>query len=83
MLKTIQMTIDEAMLTEVDVVVAELDMTRSAFIRNALDHALKAHRLNELRRLDEEGYRLFPPRDDEFEGWDGVREWGDEWNEAK
>lgn len=83
MLKTIQMTLDETLLAEVDEVVAEMDTTRSAFIRNLIDHALKAHRLRELRRLDEEGYRLIPQDDEEVEEWASVQEWGDEWNVAK
>ena len=83
MLKTIQMTIDAGMLEEVDDVVAQLDITRSAFIRDALGTALKSYRLRELRRLDEEGYRLFPQDDEEVEEWAGVQEWGDEWNVAK
>jgi metal-responsive CopG/Arc/MetJ family transcriptional regulator len=83
MLKTIQMTIDSTMLEEVDDVVARLDVTRSAFIRDALDTALKAYRLRELRRLDEEGYRLIPQEVEEVEAWAGVQDWGDEWNGAK
>lgn len=83
MLKTIQMTIDETMLEQVDCLVAELDMTRSAFIRDALDAALKSYRLRELRRRDEEGYRLIPPQDDEVEEWESVLDWGDEWTVAK
>ncbi len=83
MLKTIQMTIDASMLEEVDDVVSQLDITRSAFIRDALGTALKSYRLRELRRLDEEGYRLFPQDDEEVEEWAGVQEWGDEWNVAK
>lgn len=83
MLKTIQMTIDSSMLEEVDDIVAQLDVTRSAFIRDVLGTALKAYRLRELRRLDEEGYRLIPPDDEEVEEWAGVQDWGDEWNVAK
>ncbi len=83
MLKTIQITIDSSMLEEVDDVVAQLDVTRSAFIRDALGTTLKAYRLRELRRLDEEGYRLIPQDDEEVEEWVGVQDWGDEWNVAK
>lgn len=83
MLKTIQMTIDSSMLEEVDDVVAQLDVTRSAFIRDALGTALKAYRLRELRRLDEEGYRLIPQDDEEVEEWADVQDWGDEWNVEK
>jgi metal-responsive CopG/Arc/MetJ family transcriptional regulator len=83
MLKTIQMTIDSSMLEEVDDIVAQLDVTRSAFIRDALGAALKAYRLRELRRLDEEGYRLIPQDVEEVEEWAGVQDWGDEWNVGK
>ena len=83
MLKTIQMTIDSSMLEEVNDVVAQLDVTRSAFIRDALGTALKAYRLRELRRLDEEGYRLIPQNDEEVEEWATVQDWGDEWNVEK
>jgi metal-responsive CopG/Arc/MetJ family transcriptional regulator len=40
MVKTIQMTIDEPLLSEVDRVIQSLDTTRSAFIREALQLAL-------------------------------------------
>ncbi len=40
-MKTIQMTIDEPLFTEVDRVISELYTTRSAFIRAALEAALR------------------------------------------
>lgn len=83
MLKTIQMTIDEQLLEEVDDLVKDLDTTRSAFIRELLEKALEAHHWRELERLDEEGYRKFPPDDEEVEIWFGIQDWGDEWNGAK
>jgi len=83
MLKTIQMTIDESMLERVDQVVQVLDTTRSAFIREAVEQALKEYHWRELERLDEEGYRQFPPEDKEVEIWLGVQAWEDEWNAAK
>lgn len=83
MLKTIQMTIDVGLLERVDHVVEVLDTTRSAFIREAVERALEAYHWRELERMDEEGYRQFPPDDGEVEVWLGVQEWGDEWNVAK
>ncbi len=83
MLKTIQMTIDASMLAEVDDIVEHLDVTRSAFIREALGTAIKSHRLRQLRRLDEEGYRLIPQDEEEVEEWAEAQDWGDEWNVAK
>lgn len=83
MLKTIQMTMDESLLERVDSVVEVLDTTRSAFIREAVEQALKEYHWRELERQDEEGYRRFPPDDSEVEIWLGVQAWGDEWNVAK
>ena len=83
MLKTIQMTLDESLLEQVDELVDELDITRSAFIRELLERELKARHWRELERLDEEGYRQFPPDDSEVEVWLDVQAWGDEWNVAK
>lgn len=83
MIKTIQMTLDEGLLEQVDELVDELDTTRSALIRELLERELKARRWRELERLDAEGYRLFPPDDKEVEIWLGVQDWGDEWNAEK
>ncbi len=83
MLKTIQMTIDEQLLEQVDDLVKGLDTTRSAFVRELLEKALEAHHWRELERLDEEGYQKFPPDDEEVEIWFGIQDWGDEWNGAK
>ena len=83
MLKTIQMTLDEELLEQVDDLVKELDKTRSAFIRELLEKALEAHHWRELERLDEEGYQMFPSDDEDVEIWLGIQDWGDEWNGAK
>ncbi|CUS03997.2 conserved protein of unknown function [Candidatus Promineifilum breve] len=82
-LKTIQVTLDEGLLEQVDELVAELDTTRSAFIRELLERELWARRWRELERQDAEGYRLLPPDDEEVEAWLGIQDWGDEWNTAK
>ncbi len=82
-MKTIQMTIDEELLERVDELIAELDTNRSAFMRELLERALEAHYWRELERQDEEGYRKFPPKDEEVEMWLGVQDWGDEWNGEK
>jgi metal-responsive CopG/Arc/MetJ family transcriptional regulator len=83
MLKTIQMTLDRDLLEQVDELVGELDTTRSAFIRELLERELRTRHWRELERLDEEGYRLFPPDDEEVEIWLGVQDWGDGWNVEK
>lgn len=82
-MKTIQMTIDEALLERVDGLIEELDTNRSAFIRELLERALEAHHWRELERIDEKGYRQSPPDAEEIDRWLGVQDWGDEWNAAK
>ena len=69
MLKTIQMTIDESLLEEVDSTSAELGMNRSAFIREALRQAMDRFRMAELERQHAAGYARRPIEPDEFDVW--------------
>jgi metal-responsive CopG/Arc/MetJ family transcriptional regulator len=57
-LKTVQMTIEDTLLEDVDQLIEELGTTRSAFIRNALQAALKKHRKKLLERKHAEGYLM-------------------------
>lgn len=83
MMKIIQMTIDETLLSQVDQTVEKLKTTRSAFIRQALEQALRDYRVRLLEERDEAGYRLIPATGDEAETWADEQAWGDEWNAAK
>ena len=74
-MKTIQMTIDEPLLSEVDQVIKELDTTRSAFIRDALQLALRQHRIAQLERKQAEGYARHPVQPGEFDGWEDEQVW--------
>ncbi|MEZ4590188.1 MAG: ribbon-helix-helix domain-containing protein [Chloroflexota bacterium] len=60
-MKTIQMTIDETLLEQVDRTVQSLETTRSAFIRMALEQALQQYHVRRLEERDEVGYKPFPP----------------------
>ena len=70
------MTIEDELLEDVDQLIEELNITRSAFIRNALQSALKKHRKRLLERKHAEGYQglnapgLIDP---------GLIDQGDEW----
>lgn len=66
-MKTIQMAIDEELLAEVDRVSAELQTTRSAFIRSALHAALRQHRIRALERQQAAGYAQHPVQPGEFD----------------
>jgi metal-responsive CopG/Arc/MetJ family transcriptional regulator len=83
MIKTIQMTIDETLLQRVDRTVQALQTTRSAFIRQALEQALRQYQVRRLEERDEAGYAAVPTNPAESDEWTTEQTWGDEWNEAK
>lgn len=64
-MKTVQMTIEDDLLEQVDQLIEELDTTRSAFIRAALQAALKKHRKKLLEQKHAQGYQQ--------------ADWSDEW----
>jgi metal-responsive CopG/Arc/MetJ family transcriptional regulator len=74
--KTIQMTIDEPLLTEVDRTIAELQTTRSAFIREALEAALRRHDIRKLEQQHAQGYARHPLTPGEFDEWTDEQHWG-------
>ena len=78
-MKTIQMTLDEDLLAEVDKLVRELNTTRSALTRDALRSALKQHHEQQLERRHREGYDKAPVLPGEFTVPEHDRAWGDEW----
>lgn len=76
-MKTIQMTIDEHLLYEVDRLVRDLDTTRSAFVREALLLALRRHRIANLEERQAAGYAAHPVEPGEFDVWTSEQSWGD------
>lgn len=75
-MKTIQMTIDEPLLTEVDQMAEKLNTTRSGFIREALELALRRHAIAEMERKHAEGYARQPVEAGEFDVWEDEQAWG-------
>jgi metal-responsive CopG/Arc/MetJ family transcriptional regulator len=76
-MKTIQMTIDEPLLAEVDRVIQALETTRSAFIREALQLAVQKYRIAELEQRHAEGYARQPVEPGEFDVWEAEQAWGE------
>ena len=76
-MKTIQMTIDEELLSAVDRVTTDLGTTRSAFIRSALQLALRQHEVRALEERHAAGYARQPVAAGEFDVWQGEQAWGD------
>jgi len=78
-MKTIQMTIDDKLLEDVDKLTAELETTRSAFMRSALQAAIKRYRIREAERRYIESYTKQPQQPEEYEIDEAARDWGDDW----
>lgn len=76
-MKTIQMTLDEQLISQVDTVVKRLKTTRSAFTRHALRAALARLREQELEAKHRCGYEKKPVQSGEFDGWEAEQAWGD------
>jgi metal-responsive CopG/Arc/MetJ family transcriptional regulator len=76
-MKTIQMTIDEPLLAEVDQMAEALDTTRSAFMREALHLALRQHKVAEMEKRHAEGYARHPVKPGEFDLWEDEQAWGE------
>ncbi len=78
MMKTIQMTIDDELLAEVDRATEILNTNRSAFIRSALQLALRQYRIEQLEQQHANGYARMPIAPDEFDVWEAEQQWGAE-----
>ena len=76
-MRTVQMTLDEPLVTAVDRAVKRLRTTRSAFAREALREALARLRREELERKHREGYARKPVRRGEFSAWESEQVWVD------
>lgn len=59
-MKTIQLTIDEPLLMEVDQFAADRHITRSALIREALKRVLSRYRIEALEHQHIQGYADHP-----------------------
>jgi metal-responsive CopG/Arc/MetJ family transcriptional regulator len=77
-MKTIQMTIDDELLTEVDQLTHILQTTRSAFIRSALQLALRHHAILQKEQQHAQGYAQHPTLPGEFDIWTSEQLWGAE-----
>ena len=76
-MRTIQMTLDDDLVEDVDSIVKKLKTTRSAFTRKALKEALKRVNISMLEEKHKKGYERFPAGNSEFSVWESEQEWGD------
>ena len=76
-MKTVQMTIDEDLLSKVDEATKTLNTTRSAFIREALQLALNQFKIRQLEEEHALGYARHPVKPGEFDIWEDEQVWGE------
>ena len=74
-MRTVQMTLDDALVREIDQVVKKLGTTRSAFARQALRAALARVRRREAESKHREGYARQPVQPGEFSDWEDEQAW--------
>jgi metal-responsive CopG/Arc/MetJ family transcriptional regulator len=77
-MRTVQLTLDEDLVNQVDAMVQSLKTTRSAFARQALKAALARLEEEAMERKHREGYLRKPVRQSEFQPWEGEQAWGTE-----
>ena len=68
-MRTLQMTLDESLVAELDEVVRESQTNRSAFTREALRSAIALYRQRQLVEKHKAGYQCYPVTPDEFSVW--------------
>jgi metal-responsive CopG/Arc/MetJ family transcriptional regulator len=77
-MRTIQMTLDDELVEQVDQIVREQKSTRSAFTRKALRDAIERAQMRALEEKHRQGYALNPVNQEEFSIWEEEQAWGDE-----
>ena len=74
---TIQMTLEEDLLDELDRTVKKMRTTRSALIRESIKQHLKSLHIRQLEAKHRAGYSAHPVKRGEFDGWETEQRWGD------
>jgi len=77
-MRTVQMTMDENLVAQVDRAAKKTNTTRSGFTRQVLRKALEELTTKELVAKYAEGYTKQPVQPDEFDVWENEQVWGDE-----
>ena len=76
-MRTIQMTLDDDLVSMVDSIAKELNTSRSAFTRYALREAIKHYNNDRLESKHRQGYATHPVNKEEFSVWEKEQNWGD------
>jgi antitoxin component of RelBE/YafQ-DinJ toxin-antitoxin module len=74
-METIQLSIDDSLLAEVQQATNALQMTCSDFFKLALERALRQRKIIELEIRDAKAYAEKPQTVEEIEEWQGEQYW--------
>lgn len=74
-MQTIQVVLDDDLLTATDRAAQKKKFNRSAFVREALQEHLKKSHYQDLERRDREGYERYPDTIPDDNVWEGVAAW--------
>ncbi len=76
-MRTIQMTLDDTLVADVDRAVKKLATNRSAFTRDALRAFLDQLNKAQLEKKHQQGYKQHPVDQYDFKDWHDEQVWGD------
>jgi antitoxin component of RelBE/YafQ-DinJ toxin-antitoxin module len=76
-METIQLTIDESLLAEMNRATNALQMTPSDFMRVALERALQQREIIANERQHAQAYLAQPQQPEEITEWQDEQEWGE------
>ena len=76
-MKTIELTIEESVLAEVDQETQALEMTREDFVRTALERAVRQREIIALEQRHIRGYINHPQTPEEVAEWEDEQDWGE------
>lgn len=74
-METIQLSIDESLLAEVQQATSALQMTPSDFMTVALERALQQREIIAKERRDALGYVEHPQRSEDIDEWQDEQDW--------
>ncbi len=74
-MQTIQVVLDENLLSAADHAAQQIKVNRSALVREALRAYLKKLRVQEMELRDREGYERQPDTSEEPDVWERVAAW--------
>ncbi|MCP4396045.1 MAG: CopG family transcriptional regulator [bacterium] len=76
-MKTISVTVNDDLFQAVDRTTETLHITRSTFMRHALQMAIHRQQTAQQEERHRQGYLKQPVEDGEFSDWEDEQEWGD------